>query len=606
MIPLSRLPAARAGRAVLGALLVVSVLAASVDARVTPAAARVARAAARVTYRLEHRPGRGDAPPTWLVAVRASGLRARELPLRLVFPSWGAGAVDADALRVVPDGAGRASVDGDGLTIRVEPSEPGATELTVAFPVRLPAVDSEERRANGLLPASFEGGAYGFSWNVLPEVLAADGPLPGRRAVRLVPPEGGVVASGWGGLARGEQVVELPTGVSMENASLAFGEPASSVVGEIGGVRVEVFQYGDGPDGVDVVAGVLARAEPFLREALGDVGSRRPVRAFVTHTGGGGMATHADLRVGLRADDPPEVVASPWFAQLVVHELTHHWLGLAAREADASLVWFKEGFTDYLALWAAASTGLVSRGWFAERLLELEGIARALPSDATTAFGDPTVTWRDGDGANEHLAYAGGPLLALAFDVELRRSGRAGLPMLVRALASRDEPYTLDDLEHWAARKGLRPLWRRAVVGTERPPVAELLARAGFETVEQPVDLAYVGLALEEGTLPARVTAVDPDGPLAGHDVRPGDLVTGWWPARPDPVEVDGVRRRAATWPFGLHEMLPGYDGSYLGVRRGEVDRQVFFTPTRLQGAGVVRGVGADGDGLDEFFDERR
>jgi hypothetical protein len=594
--------------------------------------ASVARAALATLPMRVMRAGGGWFACALAAACLASPARATDVHYRLRYERDGDAAhwtVEVLVTDASPrDGALRFELDGFGgwqdlghpylqlVSATPEPrrSDPGAGRFEIAVPRRgdealqlvyridLLAMHGEAQRARGLLPAAGEAYAFGWSWNVLAQVSDDEGPVRGRRTLELLAQQGCTIVTGWAGRSTGSQTVELAPG--MGNAPIAFGEPAYVGLLDDGGHAVEVYQFGAGTEIADVVAGFLARASPVLGRLFG-APARSPYRAFVTDHQGGGMGSHFGLRIAHTAEEPPERRDSPWLPAFVLHEHIHDWLGLTVTDADEELVWFKEGFTEYLSLWTAAATGLVPREYFATRLLELEEIARTRSALGEVRFGDPTVRWRDGDGPIETLAYTGAPLLALLADVELRGRGRPGLPALVAELVA-DGPRTIDrrDLKAAFAAAGLGTLWKRSVDGTDLPPLLTLLPRAGFELVDEPADLTYLGLRTDADGPGARVLAVDPDGPAAAAGVQKGDVITGYYPVRQAPVlpRAGGVAGKDARFGFGLGLFLPGEPGAYLGLRRGETDLRAEIVPEVLQGAGALRRWAGDEQQLDRFF----
>jgi hypothetical protein len=465
------------------------------------------------------------------------------------------------------------------------------------YRVRLTRLGSEEQRRFGLLPTWSEGYAYGYSWNTLVRV-EIDGEHSTRPpTLTLEAPRGTAIVTGWGGRSKGRQRVELD--VDLGNSPIAFGAPAIELVETRSGFPLEVRQFGGGPDVTGTLAEVIAASAPAFERAFG-VSARRPYRAFVTDTQGGGMGSHFGLRIGVMADAPEGHALSPWLRSHVAHELMHDWLGILLTEEEPGLIWFKEGFTEYLALWQTTSAGLVSRDWFAGRLLELEGIARERSSGGKVAFGDRTVTWRDGDGPNETLVYTGAPLLALRIDAELRAAGEPGLPQLVRDLLARKErTYGFEDLRAWFVEHDLAARWEASIEGAELADVAESLALAGYGTERVPCDLAYLGLRTAGEDTNCSVLAVDPGGPGSKAGVRVGDVLTGWCCLRGErayPIDTE------PEFPFGLGTFEPGVPGTFLGVLRDGENRKVEVEPRILRGAGYVPRRRSDTEALDRFF----
>ncbi len=568
-------------------------------------------AAPRVRYRLEHEPAvraadpRASRPACWTVEIEAGGLAPDKGPPTLAFGPWDDWiAVDSlwlEMLECVPPLApGRAP--GAPFVLAPGPDWDGA--LRCLYRIRLTDLGSGAQRARGLLPTLAPGAdgrepyAFGYSWNTLLQVLQDGAPVRGRLTLELVAPEGMAIASGWGGLDHGRQEVALEP--EMGNSPIAFGEPAAGGTSiSCGGpmsASVEVWQYGAGRDVTSVVGNALAVLAPTMALDLGHP-ARDPLRAFVTDTAGGGMGSHYGLRIGFTAEEPEGSEHSVFFRSLIAHELFHDWLGTTL-EVEGALVWFQEGFTEYLALWYAARTGLITRDEFAERLLEHEAIVRQRSALGSVAFADPEVAWRDGDGPNETLAYSGGALLALQIDVELRRAGKPGLPQLLRdLLAGRGRP-SLEGLRAWLEANGLAALYERSIAGRELGGAAEALRSAGYERTELDEPLTYLGIQAADEDFP-RVDGLDPEGPAARAGIRVGDRITGYFPVRGD---GPGVRPDVVTpYRFGLTRFVPGHAGTYIGVRREDGEHQVFLEPELIPG-GIREGLRAAGPALDPFF----
>lgn len=568
-----------------------------------------------IRYRLEHEPAvraedpRASRPACWTVELEAKGL-ARDAAPTLAFGPWEDWVpVDSLWLEILacepPLAPGRAP----GAPFLLAPGSDWNGSLRCVYRIRLTELGSGAQRAHGLLPTvarsadGKESYAFGYSWNTLLQVFQNGVPVRGRPKVELVAPEEMAIATGWGGLDHGRQEVKLEP--EMGNSPIAFGEPVSTGACATEGrgprgcrmVYVEVLQYGAGRDVTSFVAGVLCDLALALESDLGR-GARDPLRAFVTDTTGGGMGSHYGLRIGFTAEEPEGSENSVYFRSLIAHELFHDWLGLGLQVGG--LVWFQEGFTEYLALWYAARMGVITRDEFAHRLLEHEAILRERSALGSAAFADPEVQWRDGDGPRETLAYSGGALLALQIDVELRRTGKPGLPQLVRDLLAAGEHASLEDLRAWLEANGLAALYERSIVGTELDGAAESLRAAGFEEVSVAEPLTYFGIQADGGDFP-RVEALDLEGPAAKAGIQVGDQITGYFPTRSDGPTVGPE----VTTPhrFGLTRFIPGVQGTYIGVHRGDGEHQLFVDPTLIPG-GYREGLSAAGGAaaLDRFF----
>ncbi len=538
----------------------------------TPAA----RAAGQLGYTLSDRPAAGGG--AWEVDVLLEGARAGAA-VTFVLSAWGDGATQLELLESEPGPA-----EAGDRSWRLSASASGRARLRYRMPVFAAGSPGHER--HGLLTARGPEHAFGYSWSTLVDVRVDGALFAGPRRLELV--ASGVepyteVVTGWAGSAPGRQVVELDA--RMGNAPIVFGRPRA----RIEDARVEVFQFGRGPERSEVVAQVVRSTAPLFARHLGQP-APRPYRAFVTDLRGGGMGSEFGLRIGSAEGEPAG--ASPWLSALVAHELFHHWLGSGLAEESPALVWFKEGFTEYFALWQVAAAGLVPRDGFAQRLLEHAAIAAARSSAGQVAFGDADVTWRDGDGPNETLVYSGAPLLALCMDAELRAAGHPGLFELVHDLFLLERPYSLLDLRTWMETHDLGPRYQRSIAGRALPSVDDSLALAGFTRVQTPVDLAYLGIQADGPSAGATILALDPDGPAFEAGARVGDVISGFWPARGDPIDVSGAE---VDYSFGLAAFAPGYPGSYIGVVRDGAEQQLFVEPRLLVGAGALPGWSAQG-----------
>lgn len=427
-----------------------------------------------VTYVLEHVPADGDAPAYWEVEVTARGLDRHDGGPTFELSSWG----DWDQL----DGPYVELVDS---RPNVRSGGPGSwsPELGCPFPsvfsmtyrVNLTRLGSEEQRRVGLAPTWSDDYAFGWTRNVLVDVVQQGESVEGKRRLTIRSGRSGVIVSGLGGRSRTIQTLAHQGPLDMP---LAFGEPPYTTTLRDLRQTVEVFQFGHGRNATAGIAEVLLAVAPPFSLATGHDASR-PVRAFVTDTGGGGMGSPGGLRLGVRGADPVGIEETVFFKALAVHELIHEWLGHALVEADGSLVWFKEGLTEYLALWQSAAAGVITRDEFAVRLLELEAIGREDSAAGQVAFGE-VAQWRDG-GPLEAMAYTTAPALALTLDAELRAVGQRGLPQLLRDLLARDEPaYDIETLARWFEDHGLGDRWQRSVMGTDLPDARATLVALGF------------------------------------------------------------------------------------------------------------------------------
>lgn len=377
-----------------------------------------------------------------------------------------------------------------------------------------------------------------------------------------------------------------------ENGFYAFGvgRPALQTAN---GIRIEVASAVSGAGHVNDIAAVASRTLPVLPAATG-VTPDSVVRIVVQRSGLPGVTRGTVTRFGITVALPPDDALNEWTHSVIVHELTHLWIGRRFSD-DERLIWFMEGFNDYLALWTAAAAGVVTPDWFAQRLAVVADEVAALPPAPVQPLTAQAVG-RDGDGPVERLAYRGGALAAFCFDVALRGAGKGTLGSFVgKLLMMPDSILTERAIRATAEAMGAGAEFRAAV---DSVPVASMwpaLRSVGFlVAVEEPTYLAALGIAADaSGRLPhltmgpAVVRAVDPNGPSTTTGIVPGDTVS-----------IRGARRRShppthdfavtsvslGPYTFGSSVIPSGIQTVTLEVRRSGATRTVEVTPRLVQG----------------------
>ncbi len=427
------------------------------------------------------------------------------------------------------------SLPGGVLEFAESPEWKGAFDVCYHIPIL--RVGSTVQQHAGLLPSFSGTSSSGFAVNTLMDVLLdttrsnADQPERIIRIVRIVPPVGASVATGWGGVTKGAQEVRL-TG-PIENTPIVIGVPASLRRDQREGITFEVAQFGTGWDRTEAVLRVAENVVPLYDR---DSGFKRghPVRIFLFDGAAVNTGTRTAIIMGYR---PSEKEFSSWSKQTVAHELFHDLLGYWI-EANDSIAWFHEGFTDYLSLWYAAASGVVDRDWFAARLTALDDAARRSAQFGKVAFAQGGVNWRAS--GYEALAYRGGAALAFLTDVELRKHGRRGLIELIADLGKQQSraPVTMDEIAGWLREHGLAAFYESYYEGKGLPEIEDALKAVGYGVEEKEAELTYFGIRVETGG----VAELDPEGPEALAGMRVGDKITCYFTTREDrPVDVDRI-----------------------------------------------------------------
>lgn len=538
------------------------------------------------------------APGFWDVEVVARDLDRRVRDWRFELEDWGewtevAGSYITDLESDPPLQKGAGS--GERFAFQLSRRFAGTLRLTYRIPLRVRG--SEEQRRHGLLPWRLEDLASGFAHNTLPRLRRGGQQVAQRRSFEFRAPQGMTIATGWGGVSVGRQQVELDHDI--DQCVILFGnEPHRSSSLD---PAVEVVQFGAVPD---VTADLLSASQRLIAGMERSTGHRlgRPEWIFITgneqHGGGGGVRTDHGISLGYSND-----IGSPYALQTLAHELFHEWLPGALPADGPRLIWFFEGFTDYMALWHAARESVVERDWFGSRMLEIDRAARSSSAHGKTRYSDLSVRWRDGDGPLETLAYKGGALLAFHLDVQLRHEKSEGVVTLLRDHLAAPEPaYSLRSIESWLKRRGLRAFYRRHIEqGEPLPDTRKALESVGFFSIEgeRECNLTWFGIETDGGTGPGKVTAIHPEGPQAGGDLMVGDVVVDFGPRRAETRLKEG---KTYSHAFGLTRIDHREGECWVQVNRGGKTTRIPIEPWLQEKAGLEKRRVADPQRIAAFF----
>lgn len=367
----------------------------------------------------------------------------------------------------------------------------------------------------------------------------------------------------------------------------------------VDGTRFELALYGATNADVPRLLSILRAVVTATGRLFG--GFPFPRFLFIVHmlpARGGGLehrnSTTLDV-AGLGFDDDKSYLR---FAELAAHEFFHCWNVKRIRdvllgpfdytaEAFTRLLWFHEGFTEYMEGPILLRAGLLSRTRYLEELADDWARYATRPGRNVTPLDELSVEawikqYRPAENFTNRAVsyYEKGKWAALVLELLLREAtkGRRGVVDLFRILwrrfGRRDRGISVADIEAAArelctraprgAARAVAEFFGRYVRGVEELPVPRLLARAGVQVARKsawaaesdPVRArrlrAFTGLVFASGASSdgegATVRNVLPDSPAWRAGLTYGDEV----------VAIDGNRVTASTAGRRLGDRPPG------------------------------------------------
>ena len=555
------------------------------DARRPDAAAIDSTTAPPLEYQMRYTAARDGATLTVSLRARALGPAPGDIVISLAdWGEWTAArepyvrGLQIDGSAFSFDSAGRVAVPR-------ALAEDG--ELVVAYQLRVSDFASAAHLERRLLPYRDSGHVFGYTRNTLAVPFINGQPIQRTSIISIDAAPEEAIFTGWGGHSIGRQTASGSAEFLTENGVFAIGRIFGMTARAVNGVPVEVAQFAAGPDVTAEIAGYTESLVTAISRTTGR-GPRGPMRIIVEPQRAEGVfgGTHTnDGTVVYLPAEPLALISKLTLA----HELFHDWLG-SHLLADDSVTWFNEGFTDYISLWHATATGVVSPAQFADRMYEIEALARASTSFGRVRFADPAIQWRDDDGPNETMTYRGGAFIAFFTDIELRRRGRSISGLIQQLLSRPRREYRLNDIRTAMARLGVSDVYRQSINGTHVPALRPLLIAAGFDQSEspEPASLTYLGIdaryegADPMGVVPAVVLAIDPAGPAAKLDLRVGDRIIDIGKRRGDPPIIGPSE--PTRYRFGLNVVPSSARTVPLKIAANGSVREVEVAPVRRSG----------------------
>jgi predicted metalloprotease with PDZ domain len=372
----------------------------------------------------------------------------------------------------------------------------------------------------------------------------------------------------------------------------------------VGRTRFELALYGRTNADVDRLVDILRK----VVVATGKIfGGKFPFDRylFIVHAlpvGSGGLEHCASVTMDITGLQFEDETGYHRFADLAAHEFFHVWNVKRLRDATLGpfdygrenytrLLWFHEGFTDYLANVIILRAGVtkekhfwkwIGEDWpkYAQRPGRNETPLTELSFEAWIKLYKPAENH-----VNRAVSYYEKGLwvgMALDLTLRLRTNGRRGLPelfgVLWKRLARKDWVVTEEDVR--AAARELAPraageldaFFDKYVCGTDELPLPALWRRAGVTVREQaewqgddvdPVRAAraraWTGIAL----FPDKTTIrnVVPGSPAARAGLTFGDEV----------IAVEGARVNGSTFTKRVADRRPGERARLTYFRRDEL-----------------------------------
>jgi predicted metalloprotease with PDZ domain len=532
------------------------------------------------------------------VAIDVPALPARDT-LELVFPAWAPGSyLVRDFVRHVYD---LAVTGADGEPLALERLDKlrwrvgsGGKAVRVSYrvfafeqSVRTSFLDDSHAFFNGTSVFFFVDGELGR-----PCHLAVEPPAGWKVSTALPPARGGWKAVHF------DQLADSPVEVGTHRHWAFRAE----------GTRFEVALYGPTNASLPRLTAELRRIVTAAAKLFGGFPFNRYL--FIIHAlpaRGGGLehaqSTTLDI-AGLSFEDEKGYHA---FAELAAHEFFHAWnvkrihdkvLGPFdyTRENYTRLLWFHEGFTEYMESIVLLRAGLLTARAYLGELSDAWGKYLTRPGRNVTPLSELSFeAWiKLYKPADNHINrtvsyYEKGKWVALVLDLLIREAtgGRRGLPDLFRRLwrdfGTTGRGLDASDIRAAAeavAGRSLRAYFANYVDGTEELPVPAMLRRAGLEVTSVPGWLeeedptrarrqrTWAGLTFAAGDR-ATIRNVVPGSPAWKAGLTYGDEV----------VAVDGTRVASSSVGRRLADRAPG-----------ETARITYFRLDVLRTAEVVLG----------------
>ncbi|HPF61136.1 MAG TPA: hypothetical protein PLI93_03660 [Gemmatimonadales bacterium] len=238
------------------------------------------------------------------------------------------------------------------------------------------------------------------------------------------------------------------------------------------------------------ITDLLSRAIAAYRDILGDPGRSRYLVALRRDAVDDGEAFTSSFVQVFR--HPPEASRAVVWANTLVHELFHVSTAQLTPADQATVEWFNEGFTEYMASRTLVRLGAISEAAWRQKLAFY--ISRGESSRIWDRERPTLAAAGEEKGRNWRWIYGGGAALAAYLDIVLRAEsgGRASLDDVYRVMHRRfgvtGIPYTGADVAaavSEVAGRDWTPFFATYIDGAAPPlPLPEALERLGIQAAQ--------------------------------------------------------------------------------------------------------------------------
>ena len=529
----------------------------------------------------------------WEVTWKATGLDSKRSQYSLQLEDWGEWSrADSLFLRNLSSNVRLRKQDGNSTRFKLQPPKDWDGSIQLSYRIMMMDGKSSARESFGLMPWYMETYGHGFTSNTLMDLFDDGEAIQAKRTINFRAKPDHLIVSGWGESSKGTHQIRLDRPIG--NTAVVFGVPVQAKHASVGGAAMEVVQFGDATPFLDLMTPSVVAVFKSFKKSTGFA----PINTKIifTDTQGGGTNVEGAMVVGYDRGG----LKDPNLLMTMAHELFHEWLGNGfVRVKNPEAVWFQEGFTDYLSLWHLAQSKQMTYQQFVNRIWQLNEHLADNQAKGAISFGDSNVNWRDGDGANEQMAYKGGAVLAFCTDVELRKAGHVGLSKMISDFGKLETSIGNVEIMRWYHENGLAEFHSKFIAQPNFVDVEAALKSIGCEYKNMPLSLPYAGFKNDNEGHFGLVAGVDPNGPAAKAGLKKGDRILGF-ESSVSRKELNIVKERMPEFNYGF-TLFPINEVVEFGIFRDGKEMSIKITPKERNDIATIKGFRATGQ-VGKFF----